>query len=47
MVLTVFAAIFGSVAIIFVIYYFDDTIKLTETLEEEIDMLSKYHEHKD
>ena len=38
MVLSVFAALFGSIAIIFVIYYFDDTIKLTENLEEEIDM---------
>ena len=38
MVLAIFAAIFGSVALIFVIYYFDDTIKLTENLEEEIDM---------
>ena len=37
-VLSIFAAIFGSVAIIFIIYYFDDTIKLTENLEEEIDM---------
>ena len=38
MVLAIFAALFGSVALIFVIYYFDDTIKLTENLEEEIDM---------
>lgn len=38
MVLSVFAALFGSIAIIFVIYYFDDTIKLTENLEEELDM---------
>ena len=38
LVLAVFAAIFGSVAIIFVIYYFDDTIKLSENLEEEINM---------
>lgn len=38
MVLAIFAALFGSAALIFVIYYFDDTIKLTENLEEEIDM---------
>lgn len=38
MVLSVFLALFGSVAIIFIIYYFDDTIKLTENLEEEIEM---------
>lgn len=38
MILGVFAAIFGSIAIIFIIYYFDDTIKLSENLEEEIDM---------
>ena len=38
LVLAIFAAIFGSVAIIFIIYYFDDTIKLSENIEEEINM---------
>ena len=38
MILAIFAGIFGSIAVIFVIYYFDDTIKLSENLEEEIDM---------
>lgn len=38
LILSLFVSIFGSVAIIFVIYYFDDTIKLTENLEEEINL---------
>ena len=37
-VLAIFAGLFGSIALVFVIYYFDDTIKLTDTLEEEMDM---------
>ena len=36
--LGIFASIFGMAAIIFVIYYFDDTIKLSDSLEEEIGM---------
>ncbi len=36
MVLAVFVAVALTVGILFVIYYFDDTIKFTESLEEEI-----------
>lgn len=36
--LALFISLFGIVGILFVIYYFDDTIKLTENLEEEIGM---------
>ena len=38
MVLVAFGTIFGMIAIVFIIYYFDDTIKLTENLEDEIGM---------
>lgn len=36
MVLAVFLAVALSVSVLFVIYYFDDSVKLSETLEEEI-----------
>ena len=38
MVLAVFVAVALTVGILFVIYYFDDSVKLTENLEEEIGM---------
>ena len=38
MILALFIGLFGSIAIIFIIYYFDDTIKLSENIEEEINM---------
>lgn len=38
LLLALFVSIFGTVCVIFVIYYFDDTIKLTDNLEEEIGM---------
>ena len=36
--IALFISIFGSIGVIFVIYYFDDSIKLTDDLEEEIGM---------
>ncbi len=36
MALSLFVGIFLSVAVIFVIYYFDDSIKLSDNLEEEV-----------
>ncbi len=36
MAISVFIGIFLSVAVIFVIYYFDDSIKLSDNLEEEV-----------
>ncbi|MBP3635025.1 MAG: polysaccharide biosynthesis tyrosine autokinase [Bacilli bacterium] len=38
LVIALFVSLFGSLAVIFVIYYFDDTIKLSDNLEEEINM---------
>lgn len=37
-VLAIFLAVAGSSAIIFVIYYFDDTLRSTENVESELDM---------
>ena len=36
--IALFISIFGSISVIFIIYYFDDSIKLTDDLEEEIGM---------
>ena len=36
--IALFISIFGSIGVIFIIYYFDDSIKLTDDLEEEIGM---------
>lgn len=36
--IALFISLFGTTAVIFVIYYFDDSIKLTDNLEEEIAM---------
>ncbi len=38
LLIALFVSLFGSAAVIFVIYYFDDSIKLTDNLEEEIGM---------
>lgn len=38
LLLAIFISMFGSIGVIFVIYYFDDTIKLTDNIEEEIGM---------
>ena len=37
-VLAIFLAVAGSSAIIFVVYYFDDTLRSTENVESELDM---------
>ena len=37
-IISIFIGIFGSIAIIFIIYYFDDSIKLSDDLEEQIGM---------
>lgn len=37
-VLAIFLAVAGSSALIFVIYYFDDTLRSTENVESELDM---------
>ena len=36
--IALFISIFGSIGVIFIIYYFDDSIKLTDDLDEEIGM---------
>lgn len=36
--LALFISLFGTVGILFVIYYFDDSVKLTDNLEEQIGM---------
>ena len=33
-----FVGLFGTIAIIFIVYYFDDSVKLSDNLEEEIGM---------
>ena len=38
LLLALFVSIFGTVGVVFVVYYFDDTVKLTDNLEEEIGM---------
>ena len=38
MVLAVFAAVALTVGVLFIIYYFDDSVKLSDNLEEEINM---------
>ena len=38
LVLALFVSVFGTAAIVFVKFYFDDTIKLNENLEQEIGM---------
>lgn len=37
-IISIFIGVFGSIAIIFIIYYFDDSIKLSDDLEEQIGM---------
>ena len=36
--LSIFIGLFGTIAVIFIIYYFDDSVKLSDNLEEEIGM---------
>lgn len=38
LLIALFVSAFGTVGIIFIVYYFDDTIKLTDNLEDEIGM---------
>ena len=38
LLIALFISIFGTVGVVFVVYYFDDTVKLTDNLEEEIGM---------
>lgn len=38
LLIALFISIFGTIAVVFVVYYFDDTVKLTDNLEEEIGM---------
>lgn len=38
LLLALFVSIFGTIGVVFVVYYFDDTVKLTDNLEEEIGM---------
>lgn len=38
LLLALFISIFGTIGVVFVVYYFDDTVKLTDDLEEEIGM---------
>ena len=38
LLLALFIGIFGTIGVVFVVYYFDDTVKLTDNLEEEIGM---------
>lgn len=38
LLLALFVSIFGTIGVVFVVYYFDDTVKLTDDLEEEIGM---------
>ena len=38
LLIAVFIGIFGTIGVVFVVYYFDDTVKLTDNLEEEIGM---------
>lgn len=38
LLIALFILIFGTIGVVFVVYYFDDTVKLTDDLEEEIGM---------
>ncbi len=38
LLLALFVSIFVTIGVVFVVYYFDDTVKLTDDLEEEIGM---------
>lgn len=38
LLIALFIGIFGTIGVVFVVYYFDDTVKLTDNLEEEIGM---------
>lgn len=38
LLIALFISIFGTIGVVFVVYYFDDTVKLTDDLEEEIGM---------
>lgn len=38
LLIALFISIFGTIGVVFVVYYFDDTVKLTDNLEEEIGM---------
>ena len=38
LLIALFISIFGTIGLVFVVYYFDDTVKLTDDLEEEIGM---------
>ena len=38
LLIALFISIFGTISVVFVVYYFDDTVKLTDDLEEEIGM---------
>ena len=38
LLIALFIGIFGTICVVFVVYYFDDTVKLTDNLEEEIGM---------
>lgn len=38
LLIALFVSIFGTIGVVFVVYYFDDTVKLTDNLEEEIGM---------
>lgn len=38
LLIALFVSIFGTIGVVFVVYYFDDTVKLTDDLEEEIGM---------
>lgn len=38
LLIALFIGIFGTIGVVFVVYYFDDTVKLTDDLEEEIGM---------
>ena len=37
-VLAIFVGLFGTAGILFIVYYFDDSVKLSDNLEEEINM---------
>lgn len=38
LLIALFISIFGTIGVVFVVYYFDDTVKITDDLEEEIGM---------
>lgn len=38
LLIALFISMFGTIGVVFVVYYFDDTVKLTDNLEEEIGM---------